>query len=86
VAVPDLGRQVGENIIDVLQYSCHNWAQHLTRAMVDGGHFFQDCISEFLTLRILFWIEVMNLVGSSDRCSLILHQAHEWIVKVRYDF
>jgi len=80
--VPDLKRQVEENISDVLEYSCRYWAQHLTRAMVDKGRSFQDCISEFLTLRILFWIETMNLLGSSGRCSPILHQAREWVVKV----
>jgi len=82
--VPDLERQVKGNISDVLRYSCRYWAQHLTQAMVDEGHSFQECISEFLIIRILFWIEAMNLVGSSARCSRILHQAREWIVKVRY--
>ena len=63
--VADLTDRVNENISEVLRYSCRHWAHH-TRAQADS---LQEWISEFLKIRVLFWIEAMNLLGSSGQCS-----------------
>jgi hypothetical protein len=70
--VADLGSRVATNISEVLKYSCQYWAHHTTRSMSGAGGSLQHFISDFLALRVLFWIEAMNLLGSSGRCSLDL--------------
>ena len=67
--VLDLSNRVNANISEVVKYSCRHWAHHVTQATANS---LQDCISEFLDIRVLFWIEAMNLLGLSGRCSLNL--------------
>ena len=66
--VADLTDRVNENISEVLKYSCRHWARHVTQARAQADSL-QECISEFLEIRVLFWIEAMNLLGSSGQCS-----------------
>jgi len=80
--VPDLSRRIEKNISHVLQYSCRNWDQHLNRAGSGDRDSLRTGIDEFLRVRVLFWIEVMNLLGSQAQCSLMLQKAREWVLKV----
>ena len=38
-------------------------------------------LSEFLQLRALFWIEVMNLLDSCGRCYPMFQTAREWVIE-----
>ena len=80
--VPDLNDRIEKNISHVLQYSCQNWAQHLNRAGSGDCDSLQTGINEFLRVRVLFWIEAMNLLGSRAQCSLMLQKSREWVLKV----
>ena len=73
--VADLSNRVNANISEVLKYCCHHWARHVTKATAQADRL-QDCITEFLDIRVLFWIEAMNLLGSSGQCSLNLLSVH----------
>jgi len=78
--VPDLNSRIRANIGDSLRYSCLHWAQHLAQTSNDDG---RTEIRDFLQLRVLFWIEAMNLLDSRALCTPMLQQARECIVKVR---
>jgi len=78
--VPDLQDRIRTNIGDNLRYSCLHWAQHLTQTSSGVG---RREIGDFLRLKVLFWIEAMNLLDSRARCTPILQQARECILKVR---
>lgn len=80
--VPDLDRRVKENISDVLTYSCRYWGQHLARTSRDYKSLL-NCIRNFLSVQVLFWIEAMNLLHSRAQCTQILQRAYEWVLKVR---
>lgn len=80
--VPDLSRRTQENIGDALRYSCRYWAQHLGREDSGSGDSLRVKINEFLHVRVLFWIEAMNLLGWRAQCSPMLQRAREWILKV----
>ena len=80
--VPDLRLRIQENISDVLQYSCRYWVQHMSRAASGDRDSLQTRIVEFLHVRVLFWIEVMNLLGSLAQCSIMLQNARGWVLKV----
>ena len=82
---PGVTQRIETNIKAVLRYASQYWAHHL--ALTDetnaDGEDLGDCITEFLRIRILFWIEAMNLLQSSGHCTQMLRLAREWVLKVR---
>jgi hypothetical protein len=77
--VPDLDDRIRGNINDGLRYCCLHWAQHLAQTSSDVG---RTDIRDFLPLRVLFWIETMNLLTSRALCTPMLQLAREYILKV----
>jgi len=77
--VPNLNDRIRANIGDSLRYSCLHWAQHLAQSSSGGW----GDIRDFLQLKVLFWIEAMNLLDSRGRCVPMLQQVRECILKVR---
>jgi hypothetical protein len=78
--VPDLKDRIRANISDSLRYACLHWAQHLAQTSSEDG---RTDIREFLELRVLFWIEAMNLLNSRALCSPVLTQARKYILQVK---
>jgi hypothetical protein len=82
---PELMQRIDTNISAVLRYASRYWAYHLAQTdetNADGVDL-RDHITDFLRIRILFWIEAMNLLGSSGQCTTMLQRAREWVLKVR---
>ena len=77
-----LSEQVDQNISAVLRYSSCHWTHHLPSPQLINTDNLCCCISEFLQIRVLFWIEAMNLLGLSNQCTLILQFASQWVLKV----
>ena len=80
---PKLMQRIDTNIKPFLRYACRQWAQHLAQTSQKNGEDLDDCITNFLRIGILFWIEAMNLLGSSGQCIPMLQQMREWVLKVR---
>ena len=80
---PELTQRVDTNIKPFLRYASRHWAQHLTQIDQKNGEDLSGYIADFLNIRILFWIEAMNLLGSSGQCSTMLQQIRMWVLKVR---
>ena len=76
-----LPEEVERNIPPVLSYSCRNWDYHLSASCSDSGPLY-GTLSDFLQLRVLFWIEAMNLLGSWGLCDPMLRMAYNWSMKV----
>ncbi|KAB5589205.1 Vegetative incompatibility protein HET-E-1 [Ceratobasidium theobromae] len=58
-SVPDLQAHINTNISPSLSYVCRYWTGHLgTAAASDALH---EMLDEFLSQRLLFWMEVLNL-------------------------
>ena len=68
----ELSEQVNQNISPVLRYSSLYWTHHLPLPQLINTDNLCCCISEFLQIRVLFWIEAMNLLGLSNQCSPML--------------
>ena len=79
-----LSEQINQNISAVLRYSCRHWTYHLPLhpELINTDNL-RCCISEFLQIRVLFWIEAMNLLGLSNQCTPMLQSASQWVAKVR---
>jgi len=79
--VPDLKHRIRANIRDSIRYSCLHWAQHFAQTLSDSDG--RREIGDFLQLKVLFWIEVVNLLDSRARCVPMLQQARKCILTVR---
>jgi hypothetical protein len=77
-----LSEQVNQNISAVLRYSSHHWTHHLPLPQLINTDDLLCCISEFLQIHVLFWIEAMNLLGLSNQCTPMLQIASRWVLKV----
>jgi len=75
--VPDFNHRIQKNIGNILQYSCQYWVQ---QAAPDDHDSLRTKIAEFLHVQVLFWIEVMNLLGSRAQCNILLQNAREWVL------
>jgi len=80
--VDDLSHRVQENISSAVEYSSRYWVQHLYRADSSDQEARRSRLRDFLCVRVLFWIESMNLLGSKAQCTPMLQQAREWVLKV----
>ena len=69
------------NVSSVLEYSSRHWIHHMPSPQMQSSNL-RFCISEFLQIRVLFWIEVMNLLKSRNQCTPMLQRAREWVLKV----
>jgi NACHT domain len=77
-----LSQQVDQNISGVLRYSSRHWTHHLSSPQLINSDNLRSCISEFLQIRVLFWIEAMNLLGLRNCCTPMLQRARQWVLKV----
>ena len=77
-----LPNAVKQNITPTLSYSCQNWEYHLSAAASTDLNALCDTLSKFLQLRVLFWIEAMNLLGSRGQCDRMLKRARKCIPNV----
>ncbi|KAF9528032.1 hypothetical protein CPB83DRAFT_855213 [Crepidotus variabilis] len=80
--VPDLPERVKKNISSALSYGCRYWENHLAEAELTEGLWNQ--LNEFLTTRLLFWMEVLNLVGYMSRGESMLGNVVEWAQMTKY--
>ena len=77
-----LPEAVKQNIPPELSYSCRNWDYHLSAVAPTHSDILRRTLSEFLQLRVLFWIEAMNLLGSRGLCDQMLKRARRWVPNV----
>ena len=78
----ELSEQINKNISAVLRYSSRYWSHHLPSPLLINTDNLCCCVSEFLQIRVLFWIEAMNLLGLSNLCTPMLQLARQWVLKV----
>ena len=79
--VPNL--KVEEKIFHSLRYACQYWAEHVVQATPSEHEALQAHIVDFLHMRVIFWIEAMNLLEMSSQCAHMLLKVRDCILKVR---
>jgi len=84
--VEDLSAQLKVYIGDALEYSCHFWANHLSRIPSNGPDTkeVQEAMDEFSTTHLLYWIEVLCLIGKLDAGVYALNVVQQWYISVSY--
>lgn len=79
--VQDLPSRIQESIPPYLEYSCCFWAEHLrdsqTTAVIDRE--LSDEVGNFLHNLLLYWLEVLSLIGEVSLASRALVTTARWI-------
>ena len=73
-----------EYIGDALKYACCFWTKHLMNTLGSGPGInkVQKAIDHFFTTCLLFWIEVLSLVGKLDIGVHALNDVQQWYTMV----
>jgi hypothetical protein len=75
--IPYLEDRVDKCISPVLLYACCYWSEHLRLA--NASEELHDKLADFVSLRLLFWMEVLNLSKSMSTGTSMLLQAQTWL-------
>jgi hypothetical protein len=69
-----------------LEYACRFWARHLANVPGNGPHAkrVKEAIDEFFTKRLLYWIEVLSLVGHLQAGVYAINGIRQWYDSVSY--
>jgi len=82
--VEDLPARRAAYIGDALEYACRFWTTHLIKTI--GGILIieevQKEIDEFFTTCLLFWVEVLSLMGNLDIGVYALNDIQQWYMLV----
>ena len=84
--VNDISTYQKEYIGDALEYACRFWTKHLVE-IPSSGHNVEEvhkAINEFFTTHLLFWIEVLVIVGSLDASIYSIDDVQQWYISVSY--
>lgn len=75
--ISDLTQRIKKCISPPLGYACRHWGDHLQLSAISDN--LCSVLSEFLSRRLLFWMEVLNL----KRCMIIgvgtLSKVQAWL-------
>jgi hypothetical protein len=81
--VQDLDQSITKNIVEVvaLEYACRYWTSHLVKVPIDSEklQLFCEKLFEFSQEKILYWLEVMNLLGAKTDCYAGVNAVMGWV-------
>ena len=83
--VSELSDRKHKNLTSTLRYASRCWAKHLFQAVPaenDTNVLFLS-LKNFMSDKLLFWIEAMNLIDAVFECSPLLKNAENWLMRVR---
>ena len=82
--VGDLPDHQKEHIGDTLEYACCFWTKHLLSisGSSTGVEEVQEAIDKFFTTCLLFWIEVLSVIGKLDTGVHALNDIQQWYKSV----
>jgi len=84
--VDDLPTCRKEHIGDALEYACQFWAKHLVMSPSSGPDVgrVQEVIDKFFTTHLLFWIEVLIIMGNLDVSIHSINSIQQWYILVSF--
>ena len=85
--IDDLTTRVETCIGVSLEYACRFWTRHLASVPGDGPHAkrVEEAIGEFFTKCLLYWIEVLSLVGHLGVAVYAISEIRQWYISVGYN-
>jgi len=82
--VGDLPTCRKEHIGEALEYACQFWTKHLVMSPSSGPDAgrVQKAIDKFFTTHLLFWIEVLTIMGKLDVSVHSINDIQQWYIQV----
>ena len=86
--VKDLPIRQKSLIGDALGYACRFWTWHLVEIPSRGhkAEEVQKSIDEFFTMHLLFWVEVLAIMGNLDIGVHAINNIQQWYISVSYGY
>ena len=83
-SVNDISAHRKGHIGDALEYACQFWTKHLIQSPSSGSDAgkAQQAIKKFFTTHLLFWIEVLIIMGNLDVCVHSINDIQQWYTLV----
>ena len=80
----DLPIDQKSHIGDALGYACRFWTRHLIKTPSSGHNAeeVQKAIDEFFITYLLFWIEVLVIMGNLDASVYAINDIQQWYISV----
>jgi len=78
----DIHATVKSTIPPLVSYSCQYWADHLVNT--PSNETLMEAVRFVMDEKLLFWLEVMSLLGKTYEASLILRRVLGWKVCLRF--
>ena len=84
--VKDLSDCQKRHIGGALDYACCFWTKHLVKTPSSGQYAeeMQKAIDEFFTTHLLFWIEVLVVMGNLNVGVYAINDIRQWYISVSY--
>jgi hypothetical protein len=77
--VTDLKKRIVRHIPATLQYSCRYWSSHLRESPKSDRILLPLLLQLCTAARILYWLEVLSLIGSTDSAPMSMLHVVEWV-------
>ncbi|KIK50341.1 hypothetical protein GYMLUDRAFT_104799, partial [Collybiopsis luxurians FD-317 M1] len=77
--IADLDKRVLDSINKSLQYCCLFWVDHLMKSIQGVEGDLLNLLNEFGQIKAIFWIEVMNLLGTGRRSYETIKTFKQWL-------
>ncbi|KAG8888572.1 hypothetical protein FRB98_007437, partial [Tulasnella sp. 332] len=76
-----LSAKIEEYISPALAYACLYWTDHLSEARTDSKESLEvdSLVEHFVEQKILYWIEVLSLLGKTKEAVILLRSADTWV-------
>ena len=83
--IENIEERVNEAITPVLTYASRYWVNHMESgsSSKEGSHALADRVQDFISHRLLYWIELFSVKGQISMVPAILKKATNW-ANVRY--
>ncbi|CUA76224.1 Vegetative incompatibility protein HET-E-1 [Podospora anserina] [Rhizoctonia solani] len=81
--IPGLEEQIATNISEELFYTCRFWMDHMSETNPTDTFLF--LVDEFLSQRLLFWMEVMSLKNGLVIGIILLTKLNGWLAQSHLD-
>ena len=84
--INDISARRKEYIGDALEYACSFWTKHLAKSPSTGSDAekVQNMIDKFFTAHLLFWIEVLAIMGNLNISVHSINDIQQWYTSVSY--
>ena len=85
--VVDIPTRRKEHIGDALEYACQFWVKHLVEIPTSGDSVEEvhEAIKEFFTNYLLFWIEVLVIMGNLNASVYAINDIQQWYISVSFE-